>query len=202
MNESMFTFIMHESDIKMNPIAQIISETRKIKGLTQEELAEQAKVNLRTIQRIENDESKPRGKTLKLICDALDIDIGELVSNEEPGKAKKITTQVIDGLFLVALNLVLMGVIGFLTLDSNANLNSIFGGFMVSIFIPYFIVTKTMSMSGTERMLKFGFGYITYFILVLIMHGFPTGFVTGLFPCLLISISVLYFGNKLIKNRE
>jgi transcriptional regulator with XRE-family HTH domain len=39
----------------MNLIANKISETRKTKGLTQEELAELSKVNLRTIQRI----SKP-----------------------------------------------------------------------------------------------------------------------------------------------
>lgn len=44
----------------MNWIAKKISETRKIKGLTQEELAEKAKINLRTIQRIENSESEPR----------------------------------------------------------------------------------------------------------------------------------------------
>lgn len=43
----------------MNLLAKKISEHRKIKGLTQEELAEQAKVNLRTIQRIENSESEP-----------------------------------------------------------------------------------------------------------------------------------------------
>ena len=55
----------------METIARKIGEIRKQKGLTQEELAEQAQVNLRTIQRIENSESEPRDKTLRLICDAL-----------------------------------------------------------------------------------------------------------------------------------
>ena len=50
----------------MSIIGKKISETRKSKGLTQEELAELSKVNLRTIQRIENNESEPRGKTLFL----------------------------------------------------------------------------------------------------------------------------------------
>jgi len=58
----------------MNSIGKKISAARKLKGLTQETLAELSKVNLRTIQRIENNESTARGKTLLLICEVLDID--------------------------------------------------------------------------------------------------------------------------------
>ncbi|TQO36722.1 helix-turn-helix protein [Arenibacter algicola] len=182
----------------MNLIAKKISEIRKSKGLTQEELAERSKINLRTIQRIENSESEPRGKTLNLICDVLQIDITELISAEE-SRTNNIGTKIINGFFLLALNMVLMGLIGYLTLDSNANPNSKFGGVILSFFLPYCIVTLTKKMIGMERMLKFGFGYITYFILIMIMHGFPIGFGTGLFPCLLIGLSVLYFGGGLIK---
>lgn len=57
----------------MNEIGKKIKELRKKKGLSQEELAESAKVNLRTIQRIENNKSEPHGKTLNLICEVLDI---------------------------------------------------------------------------------------------------------------------------------
>ena len=185
----------------MNIVAKKISETRKAKGLTQEELAEKSKVNLRTIQRIENSESEPRGKTLNLICDALQLDTSELTIIEND-KIIGIGTKIVNGLFLVALNLVLMGIIGFLTLDSNANMNSRFGGVLVSVFLPIFIVLLTKKMNGMERMLKFGFGYITYFILVMITHGFSVGFVTALFPCLLLSLSVLYFGKELIKERN
>ena len=56
----------------MENIGQKIVELRKSKGYTQEELAEKAKVNLRTIQRIENGENKPSGNTIKLICEALE----------------------------------------------------------------------------------------------------------------------------------
>ena len=157
---------------------------------------------MRTIQRIENSESEPRGKTLNLICEVLEIDSKELILTDNSFREKSIGTNIINGLFLLVLNLVLMGIIGFLTLDSNANMNSVFGGYLLSIFLPFFIVTLTKKMNGMERMLKFGFGYIAYFVLVMTKHGFPTGFVTGLFPCLLISLSVLYFGNEIIKKRE
>ena len=63
----------------MNKLGSIIQERRKSRGLTQEDLAEMAKVNLRTIQRIENNENTPRGKTLVLICDALDLDLEEIL---------------------------------------------------------------------------------------------------------------------------
>lgn len=59
----------------MKNIAKKIKELRIKKGLSQEELAENATVNLRTIQRIENDENNPSGKTLRLICKALDVNV-------------------------------------------------------------------------------------------------------------------------------
>jgi transcriptional regulator with XRE-family HTH domain len=49
-------------------VGQKIKEARKTKGFSQEELAERAKINLRTVQRIETNESEPRGTTLNLIC--------------------------------------------------------------------------------------------------------------------------------------
>ena len=63
----------------MNEIGKKIKEVRKKKGLSQEELAESAKVNLRTIQRIENNESEPRGKTLNLICEVLEINAEDIL---------------------------------------------------------------------------------------------------------------------------
>lgn len=67
----------------MSILGKKISEIRKSKGLTQEGLAELSKVNLRTIQRIENSESEPRGKTLILICEVLDIDVEDLINMQK-----------------------------------------------------------------------------------------------------------------------
>ncbi|MFS4483297.1 DUF4870 domain-containing protein [Hyunsoonleella sp. 2307UL5-6] len=63
----------------MNEIGKKIRDVRKKKGLSQEELAESAKINLRTIQRIENYESEPRGKTLNLICQVLDLNTEDIL---------------------------------------------------------------------------------------------------------------------------
>lgn len=184
----------------MSIIAKKLIETRKLKGITQEELAEQAQINIRTIQRIENCESEPRGKTLRLICEALEIEIQELKPFDKEQNSNGLGKKIIEGFFLLTLNLILMSVIGYLTLDSHANFNSRFGGFLLSFFIPFFIVTLTLKMNDMERMLKFGAGFIMYFIFVVTAHGFPIGFITGLFPCLLIAIGVLYYGGRFIRN--
>ena len=51
-----------------------ISELRKQKGLTQEELVDQCNINVRTLQRIESGEVSPRSYTVKTILTALDYD--------------------------------------------------------------------------------------------------------------------------------
>ncbi len=56
-----------------NEIGLKIREIRKKNGLSQEELADLSTVNVRTIQRIEKNETEPRGATLNLICAALGI---------------------------------------------------------------------------------------------------------------------------------
>ncbi len=72
----------------MNEIGKRIRDIRKKKGLSQEELAESAKVNLRTIQRIENNDSEPRGKTLNLICDVLQINTEDILDyGKQPNKS-------------------------------------------------------------------------------------------------------------------
>ena len=181
----------------MNSIADLISNTRKSKQLTQEELADLSKVNLRTIQRIENSENIPRGNTLKLICDALDLKIPNFQTEIVQNKSSKYIEIFFNYFFLLIINLTLMGIIGFITLDSEANLNSRFAGFLLSFFIPIFIVFKTGKMSRNERVLKFGSGFLFYIITSIIFVGFPKAFVTGLMVCLAISLLTLYYGDLL-----
>ncbi len=71
----------------MNEIGNKIREVRKKKGFSQEELAELSKVNLRTIQRLENNENEPRGKTLNLICEVLGVNAADILDyGKQPDK--------------------------------------------------------------------------------------------------------------------
>lgn len=60
-------------------LAQGVKELRKRKGFSQKELAENSGLSLRTIQRIENEETEPTGETLKRIATILDITVNELI---------------------------------------------------------------------------------------------------------------------------
>ena len=62
-------------------LAKNLKELRAIRGMSQEYLADESRVSLRTIQRIENNESEPTGETIKRISIALDVNINELVSS-------------------------------------------------------------------------------------------------------------------------
>jgi len=63
----------------MTTVGKKIAAIRKQKGLTQEDVAGQAKINLRTLQRIEKDETEPRGNSLSGICNALGVNIEDIL---------------------------------------------------------------------------------------------------------------------------
>ena len=60
-------------------LANRIRDLRKRRGLSQEELSENSKLSLRTIQRIEKGESVPRGDTLIKLTQALEVTPDDLL---------------------------------------------------------------------------------------------------------------------------
>lgn len=64
-------------------IGNFITECRKEKNLTQEELAEKLEVSSKSISRWENGTTKPDYSKLKKLCKELDINVNELLSGEK-----------------------------------------------------------------------------------------------------------------------
>ena len=60
-------------------LANKIKELRNRRGMSQEFLAEESGLSLRTIQRIEKGETNPTGESLKRLADALNISPDELI---------------------------------------------------------------------------------------------------------------------------
>ena len=60
-------------------LSKKIKELRIRKGLSQEELSEDSGLSLRTIQRIENGETEPRGDSLKKLANSLGASPDELI---------------------------------------------------------------------------------------------------------------------------
>ena len=70
-------------------LAQGVKELRKRKALSQDELAKNAGLSLRTVQRVENGETIPTGETLKRLASVLEVapnELLEFVSEKEVPK--------------------------------------------------------------------------------------------------------------------
>jgi len=65
-----------------NSLAKKLKALRTSRGMSQEYLAEESRVSLRTIQRIENEASVPTGETIKRIAMALDVAVNTLVDSK------------------------------------------------------------------------------------------------------------------------
>ena len=77
-----------------------IAELRKVKGITQEELALKCNINVRTIQRIETGSVTPRSFTLNLIYSSLDYKIEEKpITNQFKLRVYENFNQLISGNF-------------------------------------------------------------------------------------------------------
>ncbi len=122
--------------MKQPLLGKKITELRKQKGLTQEELVERCNVTVRTIQRIESGETTPRIYTIKTILNALGLDYEKVFEWEyNEGKFDKIlrfypsnlkevlNVSFIAGMVYFVLGFVEMGyyTTSFFDLDSQTN---------------------------------------------------------------------------------
>ena len=65
--------------MKNKELAKRIKELRNSRGFSQEELSEKSGLSLRTIQRIENGETEPRGNSLKRLAATFNVSPNELL---------------------------------------------------------------------------------------------------------------------------
>ena len=69
--------------MNQNRIGEFIQRSRKEKGWTQKELAEQIGVSDKTISKWENGNSVPDTGILASLCEVLEISVNELISGEK-----------------------------------------------------------------------------------------------------------------------
>jgi transcriptional regulator with XRE-family HTH domain len=76
-------------------LAKKLKKLRAARGMSQEYLADESRVSLRTIQRIENNESEPTGETIKRIAIALDVELTELIGSNLLNETKDLKATII-----------------------------------------------------------------------------------------------------------
>ncbi len=95
----------------MNKAAALrIKELRSRKGFSQEKLADETGLNIRTIQRIENGETEPHGHSVKKIAEVLDIAPEEIIDwelKEDNSFLKALNISAISFLFFPILGIIL-----------------------------------------------------------------------------------------------
>jgi transcriptional regulator with XRE-family HTH domain len=79
-----------------------ICEIRNQKNITQKELSESCKVDIRTIQRIESGEVTPRISTLKLLAEALNSDI-EIFNEEKHNNSNYLSSSILLAIFITGI---------------------------------------------------------------------------------------------------
>ena len=76
-------------------LATTLKELRTRSGMSQEYLAEESRVSLRTIQRIENNESQPTGETIKRVASALGVTLDELTNSNRFKQTSSLNTTIV-----------------------------------------------------------------------------------------------------------
>lgn len=168
--------------MKQPELGRKISELRKSKGLTQEELVEKCNISVRTIQRIETGEVTPRSYTIKTILSALDFNLDEISGQN------KYNSSWLKNLMLIDVDL--SSPSNFLV--RQLNIAVIFG---ISYFILGFLEGAADYSRYKEDEMMFGStGYVVMKVLVLISFlFFQRGFIIigGLFNNYLLKVTVM-----------
>jgi len=106
-----------------------LAHYRRNKGLSQQQLADVSGVSGRTIQRIESGKVEAHPATLKMLADALEIEIEELMVNDQIPESQEIKNGdkikpvfhilALIGLFFPVFNIILPGLLWFFKKDES-----------------------------------------------------------------------------------
>lgn len=114
--------------MKNNQLANRIKNLRTRKGFSQEELAEISGLSLRTIQRIENGETEPRGDSLKRLASAFEVSPDEILdwdTYEDKGLLIGLNLSALSFLVFPLLGILVPLIIWVSKKDKVRNINSI-----------------------------------------------------------------------------
>ena len=112
-----------------NPqLGERLKAIRKTKGYSQEALAEESKVSLKTIQRIENAKNDPTGDTIQRISSALNISPDELLDwkiVEDKSYLQAVNTSAFTFVIFPILGILLPAIMWFAKKDKIRDLNTL-----------------------------------------------------------------------------
>ena len=114
--------------MKNKELAKKIKELRNRNGFSQEELSDKSGLSLRTIQRIENGETEPRGDSLKRLAQAFNVTPDEIVdwtARTDKGFLLSFNLSALSFVFFPILGIVVPLILWISKKDKIKNLNKI-----------------------------------------------------------------------------
>jgi transcriptional regulator with XRE-family HTH domain len=114
--------------MKDKELAIKIKDLRNRKGFSQEELSEKSGLSLRTIQRIENGETDPRGDSLKRLSNAFNVNPDDLIDwtvIEDKGFLTSLNLSALSFVFFPILGIIVPLIIWISRKDKIRNANEI-----------------------------------------------------------------------------
>ena len=96
--------------MKNKELSHRIKSLRNRKGFSQEELSKRTGLSLRTIQRIENGETEPRGDSLKRLAIAFDVSSDEIIDwtvQEDKGFLTSLNLSALSFIFFPLLGILI-----------------------------------------------------------------------------------------------
>jgi len=114
--------------MKNKELAQRIKDLRNRKGFSQDELSEKTGLSLRTVQRIENGETEPRGDSLKRLAMAFDVSPDEIIDwtvQEDKGFLISLNLSALSFILFPLLGIIVPLIIWISKKDKIRNINEI-----------------------------------------------------------------------------
>jgi len=172
--------------MKNKDLAKRMKDLRNRKGMSQEILAEESGLSLRTIQRIENEETEPTGDTLKRLSNALNVNPDELIDwtiKEDRGFLKILNLSALTFIFFPLLGILVPFIMWISKKDKLKDINKI-GKDVINFeitwnillfFIPFLLNSIILATTGelswriviTTSLIFFTFMYILNFVFII-----------------------------------
>lgn len=144
----------------MSTLAETLKDLRVKNGLTQEALADQSKVSLRTIQRIELGQVHPRNSTLNLIFESLGA---EYPAVEESNGSSSSSIKLLKAMNLLIILLMAIPV----------------GNILVTVAFWIVFVNKNIPSEPVRHMLSFQLLWSLSTLLLFFLGVFISNLITG-----------------------
>ncbi len=178
--------------MKNADLAQRVKELRNRKGISQELLAEDTGLSLRTIQRIENGETTPRGDTLTRLANSLSVTPDELIDwtiNEDNGYLTALNLSSLGFILFPLLGIIIPLILWISKKDKIKNINKtgkgvinfqlswtilILGTYIFFVGRTFYRINQagdiSLSLIGNPAIMYgiFGFLYLYNFILIIV----------------------------------